>query len=109
MNWKHFSKLAVHKFVNLALIGAALTLIISSIIVYNTWPIYTATNIIPQQKAQFPAVTFCGLSSGYKEEVLQVGNVEVVKYFFKTFIAHKTYIFTVYFQIIFTYKLKYEK
>ena len=72
MNIKECLKIGVHKFVNLALIGAALALIVSSIIVYNTWPIYTATNIIPQDQAQFPAVTFCGLSEGYKEDVLQV-------------------------------------
>ena len=72
MNVKECLKISVHKFVNLALIGAAVALIVTSIIQYNRWPIYTATNIVPQNKAQFPAITFCGLSKGYKEDVLQV-------------------------------------
>ena len=69
-------KIGIHKFVNLALIGAALALIASSIIEYNTWPIYTATNIIPQQQAQFPSVTFCGLSGGYNEQILKVSKIK---------------------------------
>ena len=79
MNYKECLKIGVHKFVNLALIGGALALIVSSILVYNTWPIYTATNIIPQEKAKFPAVTFCGLSAGYKEHVLQVRLISLGK------------------------------
>ena len=72
MDYKQKVKIGIHKLVNFALIGAALGLIVSSIIVYNTWPIYTATNIIPQEKAQFPDLTFCSLSGGYKQHVLQV-------------------------------------
>ena len=74
MDYKQKVKIGIHKLVNFALIGAALGLIISSIIVYNTWPIYTATNIIPQEKAQFPDLTFCSLSGGYKQHVLQVNQ-----------------------------------
>ena len=39
---------------------------------YSSWPIYTATSVIAQNEAQFPAVTFCGLLGGYKENVLRV-------------------------------------
>ena len=73
-------KVGIHKLVNLALIGAALGLIISSILVYNTWPIYTATNIIPQEDAQFPDLTFCSLSNGYKEHVLQVSRLKLTQW-----------------------------
>ena len=72
MDYKKGVKIGIHKLVNLALIGAALGLIVTSIIVYNTWPIYTATNIIPQEEAKFPDLTFCSLSNGYKEQVLKV-------------------------------------
>ena len=71
MDYKKGVKIGIHKLVNLALIGAALGLIVTSIIVYNTWPIYTATNIIPQEEAKFPDLTFCSLSNGYKEQVLE--------------------------------------
>ena len=69
---KYYMKIIVHKFVNFMLICVALYLIISSILYYSSWPIYTATNVIAQNEAQLPAVTFCGLWGGYKENVLRV-------------------------------------
>ena len=78
MDYKEGIKIGIHKFVNFALIGAALGLIISSIILYNTWPIYTATNIIPQEQAKFPDLTICSLSKGYKEHILQVIKFDVI-------------------------------
>ena len=69
---RYYMKIIVHKFVNVVLICVALYLIISSIIYYSSWPIYTATSVIAQNEAQFPAVTFCGLWGGYKETALRV-------------------------------------
>ena len=69
---RYYMKIIVHKFVNFVLICVALYLIISSILYYSSWPIYTATSVIAQNEAQFPAVTFCGLWGGYKENVLRV-------------------------------------
>ena len=82
MEYQECIKLGIHKLVNLALIGAALGLIISSIVVFNTWPIYTATNIIPQENAQFPDLSICSLSSGYKELVLQVRQLKFRKSYY---------------------------
>ena len=74
MNYIRYLKIGLHKFINITLICAALYLIISSIIYYNNWPIYTSTEVIPQQEAQFPAVTFCNQANGYKENVLKVSK-----------------------------------
>ena len=35
-------------------------------------PTYVSTHIVNQEKAQFPAITICPISKGYKEDVLQV-------------------------------------
>ena len=70
-----FCKITAYRLVNLVLVGGLLALITTSIIAYNTWPIYTVTNIIPQNQAQFPAVTFCGQLTGYKEHVLKVSLI----------------------------------
>ena len=67
-------KIGIHKIVNLFLVAAVFALIIISIIQYNTWPIYTASNTIPQHQAEFSAVTFCALTGGYKAQVLQVNK-----------------------------------
>ena len=47
-------------------------MVISSILEYSRWPIYTETNITPQNEANLPAMTFCPAHSGYKENVLVV-------------------------------------
>ena len=47
-------------------------LCLKSILKYNEWPIYTETNIVNQNQARVPAMTFCSLSKGYKEDVLKV-------------------------------------
>ena len=78
MGCKETIKIGIHKIINFILVVAVLTLIIISIIQYNTWPIYTATNTIPQDQAEFSAVTFCALTGGYKAQVLQVNQI---KYF----------------------------
>ena len=77
MDCKERLKIGIHKIVNFVLVVAALALIIVSIIQYNTWPIYTATNTVPQDQAEFSAVTFCALSGGYKAKVLQVNQIKV--------------------------------
>ena len=69
-------KIGIHKVVNFILVVAVFALIIISIIQYNTWPIYTATNTIPQDQAEFSAVTFCALTGGYKAQVLQVNQIK---------------------------------
>ena len=47
-------------------------MVISSLLEYSRWPIYTETNITPQNEANFPAMTFCPAHSGYKEHILMV-------------------------------------
>ena len=47
-------------------------MVVSSILEYSRWPIYTETNITPQNEANLPAMTFCPAHSGYKENVLMV-------------------------------------
>ena len=44
-------------------------------------PTYVSTHIVNQEKAQFPAVTICPISKGYKEDVLQVGLTSSVLFF----------------------------
>ena len=75
MDCKERVKIGIHKIVNFVLVVAVFALIIISIIQYNTWPIYTATNTVPQDQALFSAVTFCALSGGYKAKVLQVNQI----------------------------------
>ena len=75
MKYGKYLKIGLHKLINIGLICAALYLIISSIFYYNTWPIYTSTNVIPQEEGQFPAVTFCDQTTGYKEDILRVNNI----------------------------------
>ena len=74
MDCKERVKIGIDKIVNFVLVVAAFALISISIIQYNTWPIYTATNTVPQDQAEFSAVTFCALSGGYKAKVLQVNQ-----------------------------------
>ena len=50
-------------------------LIISCLLEYSRWPIYTETNITPQNEANFPAMTFCPAHSGYKEHILKVSFI----------------------------------
>ena len=55
------------------ILGLVLFLLsLKSVLRYNEWPIYTETNIVNQNKARFPAMTFCPLSNGYKKDVLKV-------------------------------------
>ena len=55
------------------ILGLVLFLLsLKSVLRYNEWPIYTETNIVNQNKARFPAMTFCPLSNGYKRDVLKV-------------------------------------
>ena len=49
-------------------------------------PTYVSTHIVNQEKAQFPAITICPISKGYKEDVLQVTahfplTIEFIFYF----------------------------
>ena len=72
MDYKRAIKVGLYVLVNLSLFLFALFSIISSIIHYYTLPIYTSTHIIPQQESQFPDLTLCSLSGGYKHHVLKV-------------------------------------
>ena len=65
-------KLIVYVFVMFILAIILFTLCLKSILKYNEWPIYTETNIVGQNEARFPAMTFCALPNGYKEDVLKV-------------------------------------
>ena len=42
---------------------------------YFDYPTYVSTKIVKQAKAEFPAVTICPKSSGYKEEVLRENGI----------------------------------
>ena len=83
MNYIRYLKIGLHKIINIVLLFAALYLIISSIIYYNKWPIYISTEVIPQQEAQFPAVTFCNHANGYKENILTVSIKISIVFSFK--------------------------
>ena len=55
------------------MLGLVLFLLsLKSVLRYNEWPIYTETNIVNQNQARLPAMTFCPLSNGYKGDVLKV-------------------------------------
>ena len=55
------------------ILGLVLFLLsLKSVLKYNEWPIYTETNIVNQNQARLPAMTFCPLSNGYKGDVLKV-------------------------------------
>lgn len=55
------------------ILGLVLFLLsLKSVLRYNEWPIYTETNIVNQNQARLPAMTFCPLSNGYKGDVLKV-------------------------------------
>jgi hypothetical protein len=36
------------------------------------FPTYTSTQIVPQRNAEFPALSICPMTNGYKDEVLKV-------------------------------------
>ena len=65
-------RLGVYISVMLVLGGILFWLCLESILAYSKWPIYTETDIVPQNEAMFPSMTFCALLSGYKEDVLKV-------------------------------------
>ena len=69
------SKLVVYIMVVLLLGSILFWLCLRSVLDYSKWPIYTETNIVSQNKAKFPSMTFCALTSGYKENVLKVNNI----------------------------------
>ena len=66
------AQFSVYALVMLSLLGILSALSITSVLRYSRWPIYTETNIVAQNEASFPAMTFCPLSKGYKESVLKV-------------------------------------
>ena len=71
---KEICKISIYVLV-VVLLGIMLAVLcIKATLQYNEWPIYTETNIVQQNEARFPAMTFCPLSSGYKEDVLQVNS-----------------------------------
>ena len=48
-------------------------------------PTYISSGILPQNEAEFPAVTACPISNGYKEDVLKAHGIgEVKNYNWKT-------------------------
>ena len=46
---------------------------------YSSEPTYVSTHIVNQEKAQFPAITICPISKGYKESVLQVSLIKLAQ------------------------------
>ena len=53
------------------LIGEAVGLFIH----FLEFPTYTSTKIEPQHHADFPALSICPMSNGYKDEVLKVNQI----------------------------------
>ena len=74
INEERINKVELLFYMSLVLIPFILVcvLIISCLLEYSRWPIYTETNITPQSEANFPAMTFCPAHSGYKEHILKV-------------------------------------
>ena len=66
------SKVMLYILVMLILGLVLFLLSLKSVLRYNEWPIYTETNIVNQNQARFPAMTFCPLYHGYKKDVLKV-------------------------------------
>ena len=62
----------VYVSVHVTLIVAVLSLIVQCLIVFSTWPTYTKITVVPQQMAEFPAITICPGVKGYKEDILKV-------------------------------------
>ena len=69
------TKLLLYVLVMLFLGSILFWLCLESVLKYSKWPIYTETNIVSQNKAKFPSMTFCALTNGYKEDVLKVNNI----------------------------------
>ena len=67
------NKVKLFIYIGLVLVpfGLLASMVLSSMLDYSTWPILTETNIIPQNEANFPAMTFCP-SPGFKENILKV-------------------------------------
>ena len=65
-------KLFIYVIIVLLLGSILFWLCLRSVLDYSKWPIYTETNIVSQNKAKFPSITFCALTNGYKEDVLKV-------------------------------------
>ena len=71
------NKLQLFTYMSIVLVpfGFLFFMVLSSFLEYSRWPIYTETNITPQNEANFPAMTFCPAPDGYKENVLRVRNI----------------------------------
>ena len=71
------NKLQLFTYIGIVLVpfGFLFSMVLSSFLEYSRWPIYTETNITPQNEANFPAMTFCPAHDGYKEDVLRVRNI----------------------------------
>ena len=72
------AKLVTYFLVIISIYVVLLGVIAMTCIKYNKWPIYTEVDFMPQNKGKFPAVTTCPISSGYKEDVLQVIGIFLV-------------------------------
>ena len=57
------------------LIGLHLAQVIRCFYKYFDYPTYVSTKIVKQAKAEFPAVTICPKSSGFKEEILRENGI----------------------------------
>ena len=73
-NWgvKVICKLCFYILILLMLGSVLFWLCLKSMLEYSKWPIYTETNIVAQNEAQFPSMTFCAMSNGYKANILRV-------------------------------------
>ena len=62
----------IYFLVLLSLVIILIVQIIGCIQLYNIYPTYIETNLVPQNKAAFPSMTICSAKNGYKQDVLQV-------------------------------------
>ena len=76
-NMKHTEILK--SLVIILLIGLLGTQIIRCFDKYFGYPTYVSTKIVKQAKAEFPAVTICPKSSGYKENILKENGIPSLK------------------------------
>merc|ERR1711894_324145 len=74
LNWLYYSIFAILIFILIVQVG-------KSVEYYLEKPTYTESHLVRQYHADFPAMSICSDSGGFKEEVLQkYGIISIDKY-----------------------------
>ena len=76
LHYRKFCSNVIYISVHIILMITVLALIIQCLVVFSKWPTYTKIKVVPQNMAEFPAMTICPALLGYKEDVLQVIEVK---------------------------------